>query len=137
MSAQPDRILKVSAWVKKAEDDYRSAEHLLRMKEPPFEVICFHSQQCAEKFIKAYLLWLDIDFPKTHDLVILMALFPENSAPALPINEVLPLNRYSIEPRYPGDWDDFTDKDAKEAMAIARRVREEFRQRLPKESLNV
>ena len=38
------------------------------------DIICFHSQQSAEKYLKAYLVFLDQDFPKTHaleDLVLL------------------------------------------------------------------
>lgn len=136
MNGLPNQFQQVASWVKKAEDDFRSAEYLSSMDEDtPFEVICFHAQQCAEKYIKALLLWLKIDFPKTHDLMILIRLIPTEFALAINMEELAPLNRCSIEPRYPGEWDSFLEDDAAEAMAISRAVRKEVRKRLPEESL--
>ena len=34
--------------------------------------ICFHAQQAVEKFLKAFLIFHNIDFPKTHDLEFLL-----------------------------------------------------------------
>jgi HEPN domain-containing protein len=137
MSGLPEKDNRVRAWIKKAEDDFRSAEHLLAIDEPPFEVVCFHAQQCAEKYIKAFLLWCDIDFPRTHDLVVLARLIPEDRSLKVRVTEIVPLNRCSTEPRYPGDWGDFTDEDAEEALTIARSVRNEIRNRLPDDGLKI
>jgi len=44
-------------WVEKAEADYRTAEREARVrKAPSHDVVCFHAQQCAEKYLKAFLL---------------------------------------------------------------------------------
>ena len=48
-------------WAEKAENDLLNAEHTLKMKSNcPFDTICFHSQQCAEKYIKALSIARDI-----------------------------------------------------------------------------
>jgi HEPN domain-containing protein len=48
------------------------------------------------------------------------------------MGKVLLLNRYTIEARYPGDWEPITREEAEEAVAIARRVRDAVRTHLPK-----
>ena len=46
------------AWIKKAESDLKTAEHTLTLKENcPFDTVCFHAQQCAEKYLKALLVY--------------------------------------------------------------------------------
>ncbi len=41
-------------------------------EESPTDTVCFHAQQCVEKYLKAVLVSEAIDFPKTHDLEELM-----------------------------------------------------------------
>ena len=132
MSEPHENSGTVRQWIEKAEHDIRNAEHTLTLKKNcPFDTVCFHAQQCAEKYLKALLVSRSIDFPKTHDLRILMQLVPKEVKLGLRMNEVLPLNRYTIEARYPGDWEPITRKEAKEALAIARMVRQAVRVHLP------
>jgi len=132
MSEQPENLGTLPQWIEKAENDLRAAEHTLRMeKDCPFDTICFHAQQCAEKYLKAFLVSRGVVFPKTHDLRILLQLLSEDSNLGLPMSEVLPLNRYTIEARYPGDWEPMDREEAERAVAIARRVRRAVRAHLP------
>ena len=56
-------------WLNKAKDDLRAAEYLSTMHHPtPDEIICFHCQQTAEKYLKAFIFLQDIEPEKTHDL---------------------------------------------------------------------
>ena len=56
-------------------DVYTNAEHTLTMGEDcPYDTVCFHTQQCVEKYLKALLTYLSIDFPKIHDVGELSAL---------------------------------------------------------------
>ena len=65
----------VSQWVEKAEHDLRNAEHTLTLQEDcPFDTVCYHAQQCAEKYLKAFLISKSQDFPRTHDLRLLLQL---------------------------------------------------------------
>lgn len=62
-------------WVIKAESDRATAERELRVStEPNFDAVCFHSQQCVEKYFKALLHEAKIPFPRTHDLSDLLNL---------------------------------------------------------------
>lgn len=42
-------------WVKKAENDFETAAALMRRKKILGDSICFHCQQCVEKYLKARL----------------------------------------------------------------------------------
>lgn len=65
-------------WVEKAESDYDMAYLALYGGESPItDGACFHSQQCAEKYLKAYLEEQRIDFPKNHNLIPLLELCAE------------------------------------------------------------
>jgi HEPN domain-containing protein len=60
----------VRGWVEKAESDLKNARIVLGAgEECPADTVAFHAQQCAEKYLKALLVFEGIDFPKTHDLV--------------------------------------------------------------------
>ena len=65
-----DRVLwVVREWVQKAENDLKNAVNTLKMGEDcPTDTVCFHAQQCVEKYLKAFLVSRDIDFPRTHDI---------------------------------------------------------------------
>lgn len=58
----------VEQWLKKAESDLKSARILQDADVDDYFPSAFHSQQAAEKFLKAYLVRHLIEFRKTHDL---------------------------------------------------------------------
>lgn len=97
----------------------------------PTDTVCFHSQQCAEKYLKAYLISLGVLFSRTHDLVVLLNLIPEEDAFPVRPEHIKSLNRYSVEARYPGDWDPIDREEAADAIAAARMVRAAVRAVLP------
>lgn len=122
-------------WVAKAEGDLRAAAYLLGMdRERPTDVICSHAQQCAEKYIKAFLVFRSIDFPRTHDLEKLIGLLPASLRPSLTVEEQRRLTGYATAARYAGSGE-ISLSEAKRAVAIARRVRREIRRMLPREVL--
>jgi len=53
-------------WVAKAEGDFATLERESRVrKHPNYDGICFHAQQCAEKYLKAGYLKLESGLPKS------------------------------------------------------------------------
>lgn len=43
-------------WATKAEGDFATAGRELRARKTPnYDAVCFHGQQCAEKYLKAVL----------------------------------------------------------------------------------
>ena len=109
MSARPEPTKEVARWMEKAEHDFIAAEHMMSLAvEGLTDIASFHCQQCAEKYLKALLLYHDVAFPRTHDLRLLLDLIPAGVSLGLQREQVVPLNRYVIEGRYPGDWEPIT-----------------------------
>ena len=119
-----------SEWISKAEGDYRSAEVLLNQIEPPeVDTACFHCQQCAEKYVKAFLTEHDIPFPRNHDLVRLLELCLRVDESFEKIRDQLRrLENYGVIIRYPGLTVPLDM--AHEAFENAGRVREFVRKKL-------
>jgi HEPN domain-containing protein len=75
MSGRPELMKEVARWTEKAEHDFMAAEHAMKLVgEGLTDIVCFHSQQCAEKYLKALLLYQGAAFPRTHDLRLLLDL---------------------------------------------------------------
>lgn len=135
MNVRHEQIKEALTWARIAEDDLRSAEYLLTMADDgPFNVICFLAQQSAENYLKSLLILHGIDFTKTHDLIVLRNSVPSSVDLAVKPEELLVLNRYSIQPRYPGAWWPYSETDAEEAVAVARKVRDAIRYHLPSDA---
>ena len=92
-------------WVAKAEGDFATFQRELRArKNPNYDALCFHAQQCAEKYLKARLCEAGVTFAKVHDLVVLL----EAALPAEPLWEahratLAALTDYAVAFRYPGE----------------------------------
>jgi HEPN domain len=68
-------IAVVRDWIVKAENDLRNPAHTLKLgADCPTDTVCFHAQQCAEKYIKALLVFGATPFPKTHNIQVMSAL---------------------------------------------------------------
>jgi len=75
-------------WVGKAENDLKAAAQIMKLADDcPTDTVCFHAQQCVEKYVKALLTMNGTDFPKTHDLDRLIALLPTKKKPRINIAE--------------------------------------------------
>ncbi|HXF91318.1 MAG TPA: HEPN domain-containing protein [Nitrospiraceae bacterium] len=107
MTEPHDVVRQVRQWVEKAEHDLCNAEHTLTIRDEdcPFDTVCFHAQQCVEKYLKGWLAFKQLDVPRSHDLVVLLNLALDAGFRGAGPQDVQPLNRYTIEARYPGDWD--------------------------------
>jgi HEPN domain-containing protein len=123
MNAPPDRFQEAQQWTEKADNDLRSAQFILTMeKDCPYDIVCFHAQQAAEKYLKALLVMENIEFPRTYDLIILFNMIPAKNTLSIEKHDLLALNRYSVEARYPGDSEPYSLEEAVDAIAIAQKV---------------
>lgn len=124
----------VQQWLKKAEEDFHACKHLISGGAAHVYGSVFHAQQSAEKFLKALLVWHQVEFPKTHaieQLLELVATFDSELAHSL--REASILSPYGVEYRYPGDFPDVAMADAEKGMQLAGKVREEILKRLPQD----
>ena len=77
-------ISVIREWIVKADNDLRNAAHTLTLGvDCPTDTVCFHAQQCVEKYIKALLVFRATPFQKTHDIQVLRALLPAKLRPKL------------------------------------------------------
>ena len=126
----------VAEWIGKAENDLKTAAHTLKLgADCPTDTVCFHAQQCVEKYLKAFLVALGIAIPRTHDIETLTELVPPHARPSLTVEQQRELTGYATTLRYPGPYEPVTLSEAKEAVKLARRVRREVRKRLEKKPL--
>ncbi len=103
-------------WFRKAENDLLSIQNNLKSEQIPADVCCFHAQQAAEKYLKAYLVSRSVVFPKTHDLELLLRLCEQiNPVFSDILTQVRSLIDYAIVPCYPDVADDLTPEDARQA----------------------
>ncbi len=119
------KIEVVRAWFKKAENDILNAENTIKMGNPPCDTICFHAQQFAEKYLKGFLTFHKIDFPKTHSLEDLVELCKQ-VVPDIEteLENIEILSSYGVEVRYPDEVNyDIPKEDAQEAIDLARKVK--------------
>lgn len=110
-------------WIAKAEGDFATMERESRArKDPSYDSVCFHAQQCAEKYLKARLSEAGLAFAKIHDLTALLDL-------AVAVEPTWELSRvdlaflsdFAVAFRYPGEAAD------KESALDARKRCREFR----------
>jgi HEPN domain-containing protein len=67
-----------------------------------YDAVCFHSQQCAEKYVKAFLQEHNIRFEKIHNLVRLLQQCTAVDGTFELIRPHLELlNAYAVDIRYP------------------------------------
>jgi HEPN domain-containing protein len=117
-------------WVAKAEGDFAVMERESQVVEyPNYDAVCFHAQQCAEKYLKARLCEADAAVGKTHDLVALLDQVLDHEPGWEEFREDLAyLSDSAVSFRYPGET---ADKDsAVEARSRCRVFRKAARQSL-------
>ncbi len=117
-------------WVRKADGDFYTAGRELRArKEPNYDAVCFHSQQCAEKYLKAFLQENENHIPLIHNLIELMALcLPLDPSLEMMRTDLVVLERYAVRFRYPGVAAD--KNEALSAYSVVKVVRKFLRQKL-------
>ena len=127
----------IRGWVQKAENDLQNAVHTpLRLGEQcPADTVCFHAQQCVEKYLKAVLVSRGTETPRTHDIGVLIGLLPRKLRPEISVEEQERLTAYATTMRYPGEYETVSLQQARKAVRVARRVRKALRSALGNEAL--
>jgi HEPN domain-containing protein len=126
MKKPPDHVREeyVRQWLLKAEEDLNAAKSLSAYGSTFRSTVCFHSQQAAEKYLKAFLTRHQIEFPKTHDLDTLLDLVaPIDVKLSESLRDVAALTNYGVDVRYPSDFPAVTDAEAQQAIQSAEKVR--------------
>lgn len=89
--------------------DYLAAEKLSESGSEFEFIIGFHLQQAAEKLLKAWLEILEQEYPKTHDLTLLLSLLEDQGNDIGIWWDLTLLMPYAVNLRYEDDLDHFPD----------------------------
>ncbi len=117
-----DRLEDTARWLHHAEENLTTAETFLGHPHMPPRQSCWSAQQSAEKALKAVLIFLQIDFPRTHDLDTLRDLVPESWQLKVAYPDLSDLTRWAVKARYPEDMQGTTKEEAAEAVRQARSI---------------
>ena len=129
-------VAVVRDWVVKAENDLTNAAHTLKLgRKCPTDTVCFHAQQCVEKYLKALLVFKGMEFPRTHDVEALMGLLAKEFKLGVSVLEQRRLTSYATVTRYPGIYEPIPLSEARRAVALAQRIRSRIRRLLPKQAI--
>ena len=132
MNVPPEVDEVLRQWVRKAEHDLEAATRIMAIEEGcPFDTVCFHCQQAAEKYLKCLLTYLGIQAPRTHDLQALALLIPVERSSPVRVEDLAELNPYAVNVRYADDWREPQLNDARRALALASKVRAAVREAMP------
>jgi len=121
-------------WLLCAQEDLSAVEALVSVYPPLVRGALFHCQQAAEKAMKAFLVWHDEPFTKTHNLTALgdQCVGIDQTLEG-PIGESIKLTRFAIRFRYPGEPERPTVEEARHWLAAARSVFAAILDRLPEQ----
>ena len=110
-------------WIDKAEGDFATTGREAVVGESPnYDAVCFHAQQCAEKYMKAHLQAASTAFGKTHDLnALLQLLLPIEPNWLQMQSQCRLLTEYAVDLRYPGR--SATQDEANDAMMACHSIR--------------
>lgn len=119
-----DKASHARQWLLKAESDLLASRRLLD-GGGPYDAVCFHAQQAAEKALKAWFAVADVAIPRTHNLEDLqaqcLALPSMAIASELEALDLSDLTPFAVEARY--DIEFWPERvEAEDAVAIAARV---------------
>mgnify|MGYP000146199212 CR=1 FL=1 len=129
MTAPREHIIpKVRDWAARADDDLRVARHTLTLADHcPHDLVAYHAQQCAEKYLKAFLVLHSVDFPFTHNIAHLLELCAERADWTDDLKDAEELTPFAVSARYPGDDEPVSEREARAAIASATHVRDQVR----------
>ena len=111
--------------MEKGDEDLGTAL-VIQMHIPEYRhVTAFHCQQAVEKYLKAYLIYLKVEFRRTHDLVYLLELInAKESIDEIMIVSIMELADYAVEIRYPETTIELTEAETNNAILIAKNIRD-------------
>ncbi len=118
-----EKIDYIQNWLFRAREDI-AVMNRLSDSEIEFytSTICFHAQQSVEKYLKTFLIFHDIDFPRTHDVDFLLMECQKIDDANFDLN-LKSLTEFGVSVRYPDDFFIPSVKETKEYLEIALAVK--------------
>jgi HEPN domain-containing protein len=131
MSAMPPPSYR--AWLQKAAHDITAINRVMVGTRVPWDIVCFHAQQAAEKVLKAFPVFHGQTPSKSHDCAYLLSECAKIAPSLAPLRaDFRYVTRYGVAPRYPDIGPDPTKKQSVAAIAAMDRLRASVFALLPK-----
>ena len=109
----------IKNWLYRAREDIAVINDLQESNPVGFtSTICFHAQQAVEKYLKAFLAFNDVDFPRTHDLDYLLLECQKIKQDSFYL-DLKELTEFGVSVRYPDDFYVPSPDESKEYVEIA------------------
>jgi HEPN domain-containing protein len=119
------QIEEIKEWIEKADHDLGSAKVIYLHLPDYFDSIAFHCQQAAEKYLKALLIFYQIDFVRSHDLVYLLEKLTEKlEIENTRFQKAFILSNYGVQIRYPNKIIKLTKEEIETAIEISQEFRD-------------
>jgi len=113
----------IEAWLVKAIHDLDTAKIVYASLPSYDDTIAFHCQQVVEKTLKAFLIYLEIEFKPVHDLGYLLNLIlTKDESLETYYDRVDELSRYAVQIRYPDDIIRLPEQKIREAIFLAEQI---------------
>jgi HEPN domain-containing protein len=115
----------VTLWRLKADNDLKAGKDELATENPATDTVCFHMQQCVEKYFKAFLVFHGKEIAQTHNIALLLQQCSEldPSFEKLKSIDATVLTAYAVDLRYPDEFYMPTRPESQKAVTIAEEVR--------------
>jgi HEPN domain-containing protein len=112
-------------WFVKADNDYKTGSDEFATEEPATDTVCFHAQQCIEKYLKGFLAFHNREIEKTHNLslVLKQCLAIDVRFIQLQDKNIDILTPHATVYRYPDDFYLPGAQEAEKALEMADEVR--------------
>jgi len=119
-------------WRILAERDITVADHLANTMVPiPTEIIVFHCQQAAEKYLKGALVILGEEPPYIHDLAELCKIVEKHRPAFNSISSLcVAINYFSVQPRYDRGVE-LSEEDMRLVLAHTKAIRDFLQKEIP------
>lgn len=125
------QIKSAAEWMAKAQEDLQSARVLLQHEPPLAGPASFHAQQAAEKSLKCFLVFREVEFDFVHNLEYLLHLCEEEERVFGDLyGQADALAPFAIDVRYPGGME-VSVQESQEVLSAAQTIYEEVVKHLP------
>lgn len=116
----------VDLWILKADHDLKTGKDELMTESPATDMVCFHMQQCVEKYLKAFLVYSQREITRTHNIALLIQNCMDINIEFKQLSELGAdvLSVYAVEARYPDDFYMPEQEEARSAVKMAEKVKE-------------
>jgi HEPN domain-containing protein len=113
----------VELWIEKANHDFVTAKLILKHIPDFYDTLGFHCQQAVEKYLKAYLISLNIEFKPKHNLSYLLDLISQKVEIEDEIYDMAEkLEQFAVELRYPDIIIHPDKKETAELMHLTEKI---------------